>query len=74
MWREYARRVIENPARQEALDELDRGDTRGIGRELVLRSRTLRQTDSTKWDVTRDQLSRNAEAGWLHGLKRKSTC
>jgi hypothetical protein len=90
IWREYTQRVIENPAKQQALDKLDHGDLRGIGRGLVLEGRTAadcliecenaviwiegKRNDwldySTKWDVTRDQLARNAEAAWLYGLER----
>jgi hypothetical protein len=39
-WREYRRRVIENPRKAEALEKLDRGVTRGIDRLLVLEGRT----------------------------------
>lgn len=39
-WREYRRRVIENPRQADALEKLDRGETRGIGRKLVLEGQT----------------------------------
>jgi hypothetical protein len=39
-WREYQRRVIENPGREDALDRLDRGESQGIGRDLILEGKT----------------------------------
>jgi hypothetical protein len=84
-WREYRRRVMENPRRDEALAKLRSGVTQGIDRRLKLEGSTssdcLIECDqtviwvegkrndwlaySTSWDVTRDQLARNAEAAWL---------
>jgi hypothetical protein len=88
-WREYRRRVIENPRRAEALDRLDRDETNGIDRLLILEGRTAadcliecrhaviwiegKRNDwldySTTWDVTRDQLARNAEAAWVYAQR-----
>jgi len=85
-WHEYRSRVIEHPDRDKALTLLDRGDTAGIDRKLVLEGPTSadclvecehaviwiegKRNDwldySTTWDVTRDQLARNAEAAWLY--------
>ena len=40
LWREYRRRVIDNPARGEALRGLDAGDTNGVPKELMLEGST----------------------------------
>lgn len=40
VWREYKRRVIENPARDEALRRLDAGQASGVPRELILEGST----------------------------------
>ena len=85
-WRDYGERVIENPKKAEALENLDRGETRGLAPKLVLEGATSadcliecehmviwvegKRNDwldySTTWDVTRDQLARNAEAAWQY--------
>ena len=85
-WREYRRRVADNPGKAAALEKLDRGEIKGIDRLLILEGRTAadcliecedavlwiegKRNDwldySTRWDVTRDQLARNAEAVWLY--------
>jgi len=39
-WREYRRRIIENPRREDALQRLDDGMSNGIDRLLVLEGRT----------------------------------
>ena len=36
LWREYRRRVIDNPGRDEALRTLDAGDAKGLPKELKL--------------------------------------
>jgi len=84
-WREYQRRVTDNPRREEGLEKLRAGVTRGVDPLLKLEGRTSadcliecenlviwiegKRNDwlaySTTWDVTRDQLARNAEAAWL---------
>lgn len=94
-WREYQTRVVENPRRASALEDLDRGETRGLDKKLILEGPTSadcliecedtviwvegKRNDwldySTTWDVTRDQLARNAEAAWLYAAKRgKDAC
>lgn len=40
LWREYKRRVINNPRRDEALKTLDAGETKGVSRELILEGAT----------------------------------
>ncbi len=87
-WREYRQRVTESPRREPTLEKLDRGETNGIDRKLILEGSTSadcliecshaviwiegKRNDwldySTTWDVTRDQLARNAEAAWQLGL------
>jgi hypothetical protein len=89
-WRDYRSRVIEHPDRDTALSLLDRGQTAGIDRKLVLEGPTSadcliecewmviwiegKRNDwldySATWDVTRDQLARNAEAAWLYASER----
>ena len=39
-WREYRRRVIDNPRRDDAVDRLSHDETRGIDRLLILEGRT----------------------------------
>jgi hypothetical protein len=39
-WREYRLRIVDNPRRDEALEKLDRGETRGIDRRLILEGQT----------------------------------
>jgi hypothetical protein len=39
-WREYQRRVISNPRKQEALDKLDQGESRGLDPRLRLEGAT----------------------------------
>ncbi len=94
-WREYRSRVIEHPNRDAGLALLDRGQTAGIDRKLVLEGPTSadclveceqaviwiegKRNDwldySTTWDVTRDQLARNAEAAWLYASRLgKESC
>jgi hypothetical protein len=83
-WREYTRRVTENPSLAAALEALARG-TGTINPLLKLEGPTSadcliecehaviwvegKRNDwlepSTKWDVTRDQLARDAEAAWI---------
>lgn len=84
-WDAYRVRVIENPARTGALEQLDHGAAGAtIDSRLVLEGATAadcliecehmviwiegKRNDwlaySTTWDVTRDQLARNAEAVW----------
>jgi hypothetical protein len=84
-WREYRRRITDNPKRDVALTALRRGDPRGLSPSLKLEGYTSadcliecehafvwiegKRNDwleySATWDVTRDQLARNAEAAWL---------
>ena len=40
LWREYQRRVIDNPGREEALRALDAGDAKGLSRDLKLEGPT----------------------------------
>ena len=84
-WREYRRRITDNPEHDAALAALRRGDPRGLSPSLKLEGYTSadcliecehaflwiegKRNDwleySATWDVTRDQLARNAEAAWL---------
>ena len=83
-WRAYRDRVLENPARDQALAALARGES-SIPKDLVLEGPTRadcliecercviwiegKRNDwlapGMKWDISRDQLARNAEAAWL---------
>ena len=40
LWKEYQRRVIDNPGRDEALRRLDAGDPKGLSKELILEGST----------------------------------
>ena len=40
LWREYRRRVIDNPSREDALRTLDAGDTKGVSKALRLEGST----------------------------------
>jgi hypothetical protein len=40
LWREYRRRVIDNPGRDEALGTLDAGDAKGLSKNLKLEGPT----------------------------------
>ena len=40
LWREYTRRVIDNPEKDDALKKLDAGNTKGMPRELILEGPT----------------------------------
>lgn len=54
LWREYRRRVIDNPEKDDALRRLDAGDSKGVPAELRLEGRThadclIECTDAFVW-------------------------